>query len=73
MGRGATRMYDRHVQNCQRPNLILKMSKSVLRDCSLVEAVQMWVLEADAYSGALSSGHFCDIGDGVLIAATDNA
>ena len=73
MGKGAIRMYDRHVQNCQRPNLILKMSKSVLRDSSLVEAVQMWGLEADASSGALSSGHFCDIGDGVLIAATDNA
>lgn len=71
MGRGAIRMYDRHVQNCQRPNL--KLSKSVLRDSSLVEAVQMWGLEADAYSGALSSGHFCDIGDGVLLAATDNA
>lgn len=41
MGRGAIRMYDRHVQNCQRSNLILKMSKSVLRDSSLVEAVQM--------------------------------
>lgn len=49
-------MYDRHVQNFQRPNLILKMSKSVLRDSSLVEAMQMWGLEADAYSGALSSG-----------------
>lgn len=32
------------------------MSKSVLRDSLLVEAMQMWGLEADAYSGALSSG-----------------
>lgn len=66
-------MYDRRVQNCQRPNLILKMSKSVLRDSSLVEAVQMWGLEADTYSGALSSGFSCDIGDDVLMAATDSA